>query len=74
MGVCTGIQHGAGKGGYMDYEFYARYDESDRTLEVAWHGGMVVWWVALVFPEYPSLCTVFCLNLFIFRTADLECV
>jgi hypothetical protein len=30
-----------GKGGYMGYEFYARYDESDRTLEVAWHGGMV---------------------------------
>jgi hypothetical protein len=33
-----------GKGGYMGYEFYARYDESDRTLEVAWHGGIVAWW------------------------------
>ena len=45
----------------MDYEFYARYDESDRTLEIAWRH----WFFLNTLVSALS----FCLNLFIFRTA-----
>ena len=47
----------------MGYEFYARYDESDRTLEVAW---WVAWWHWFFLNTLVSALS-FCLNLLMFK-------